>query len=291
MKRKGIILAGGNGSRLYPLTKVICKQLLPVYDKPMIYYPLSILMLANIQEILIISNPDDIKLLEKTFKNGSALGLKLSYEVQKKPEGLAQAFIIGEKFLNGSPSALVLGDNLLFGQNLTQILEKTNKRKKGATIFGYKVKNPKNFGVIEFDKKKKVKSIEEKPKSPKSSYAVPGLYFYDSDVCRMAKELKPSKRKELEITDLNKLYLKKKCLFMEILGRGTAWLDMGTPQTLHEASVYVKSVQSIQGNQIANLEEIALNKGWIKLSSIRKNISKIGNSSYTDYLQEIIKKN
>lgn len=290
MKRKGIILAGGSGSRLYPLTKGICKQLLPVYDKPMIYYPLSVLMLANIKEILIISNSDDIKLLEKILNNGTDLGLKLSYEVQKKPDGLAQAFLIGEKFLNGAPSALVLGDNLLFGQNLTEILKKAYKRKKGATVFGYKVKNPKNFGVIEFDNNKKVKSIEEKPKSPKSSYVVPGIYFYDSDVCRMAKELKPSKRGELEITDLNKLYLKKKCLFMEILGRGTAWLDMGTHQNLHKASVYVKSVQSIQGNQIANLEEIALYKGWIKSCFLKKNISKIGQSDYTTYLKELIKK-
>lgn len=288
MKRKGIILAGGVGSRLFPLTKGICKQLLPVYDKPMIYYPISILMLSEIKEILIISNSDDLKILKKILGNGEEFGLKFSYENQDSPDGLAQAFLIGRKFLNGAPAALVLGDNLIVGQDLTHILIKASNSKFGATVFGYRVKNPKDFGVIEFDDKKKVISIEEKPIHPKSNYAVPGLYFYDEYVCDYAKKLKPSKRGELEITDLNKIYLEKNSLFMKLLGRGTVWLDMGTNESLHNASIYIKSIQEIQGFQIANLEEIALKKNWITADLLKKNIQKQGKSSYSNYLINLI---
>ncbi|CAN1593345.1 RfbA dTDP-glucose pyrophosphorylase [Candidatus Pelagibacterales bacterium] len=287
MRRKGIILAGGSGSRLSPLTKGICKQLLPVYDKPMIYYPLSILMFANIKEILLISNREDLPILKKILGNGSDFGLQLSYEVQESPDGLAQAFLIGEKFLDGYSSSLVLGDNLLVGQDVTSLLLKASNKKSGATVFGYRVKNPEAFGVIDFDENKKVISIEEKPTVPKSNYVVPGIYFYDGNVCKMAKTLKPSKRGELEITDLNKLYLKKNLLSMELLGRGTVWLDLGTHESLHKASVYIKSVQDIQGFQIANLEEIALNKGWISTDLLRKNISEKIKSDYYKYLVDL----
>ena len=235
MKRKGIVLAGGSGSRLFPLTWGICKQLLPVYDKPMIYYPLSILMLADISEILIISTPNDVPILERFLGDGSEFGLKLTYAVQPSPDGLAQAFIIGEEFLNGAPAALVLGDNLIIGQDLTHLLKQANNRTNGATIFGYRVKNPSAFGVVEFDENRKVKSIEEKPANPKSHYAVPGFYFYDERVCKLAKTVKPSPRGELEITDLNRIYLEQGDLYMELIGRGSAWLDMGTHESLYRA--------------------------------------------------------
>lgn len=286
--RKGIILAGGSGSRLYPLTKGICKQLLPVYDKPMIYYPLSILMLAGIQEVLVVSTPYDLPILERILGDGSDIGISLSYAVQQKPDGLAQAFIIGDEFLDGAPVALVLGDNLIFGQDLTHQLAQVNKRTVGATVFGYRVKNPTDFGVLEFDESNRVISIEEKPEKPKSHYAVPGLYFYDENVCQMAKTLSPSARGELEITDLNKLYLEQGNLYMEILGRGTAWLDMGTHESLHRAAMHVESIQAIQGYQIANLEEIALRNGWISEEFLSKVILKHGKSSYGNYLHEII---
>jgi len=260
-KRKGIVLAGGSGTRLFPLTKGVCKQLLPVYDKPMIYYPLSVLMLSGIREILVISTPLDIPVLQRILGDGSDFGLELSYAVQPKPEGLAQAFIIGEAFLNGSSATLVLGDNLIFGQDLTRLLALAHHREIGATVFGYRVKNPSAFGVVEFDDNQKVLSIEEKPVQPKSHYAVPGLYYYDEKVCDFAKKLKPSIRGELEITDLNAMYLAQGVLKMELLGRGTAWLDMGTHESLHRAAVYVESIQSIQGYQIANLEEIAFRNG------------------------------
>jgi glucose-1-phosphate thymidylyltransferase len=288
MKRKGIILAGGSGSRLFPLTRGICKQLLPVYDKPMIYYPLSILMLTGIREVLVISTPHDVPILERILGNGSEFGLQLSYSVQRIPDGLARAFLIGEEFLAGSPVALVLGDNMLFGQDLTRTLAQANMREVGATIFGYRVKNPSAFGVVEFDNNRCVLSIEEKPAQPKSHYAVPGLYFYDERVCELAHLLEPSARGELEITDLNRLYLEKNELYMELLGRGSAWLDMGTHESLHRASVYVESIQAIQGFQIANLEEIAWRKGWISTDQLRDNASKQGQSSYSQYLLEIL---
>ena len=287
-KRKGIILAGGTGSRLFPLTRGISKQLLPVYDKPMIYYPLSVLMLTGIRDILIISTSNDVPILEKIFGDGSEFGLNLEYAIQPSPDGLAQAFLIGENFLAGSPSALVLGDNLLFGQDLTQLLAQADARKSGATIFGYRVKNPSAFGVVEFNDSGRVLSIEEKPSQPKSHYAVPGLYFYDECVCELARSLTPSPRGELEITDLNRLYLQRGDLYMELLGRGCAWLDMGTHESLHRAAVYVESIQSIQGYQIANLEEIALRKGWINPSDLQLNIARQGQSSYNRYLKEIL---
>ena len=288
MKRKGIVLAGGSGSRLFPLTRGICKQLLPVYDKPMIYYPLSILMLADISEILIISTPNDVPILQRFLGDGSEFGLKLTYAVQPSPDGLAQAFIIGEEFLNGAPAALVLGDNLIIGQDLTHLLKQANNRTNGATIFGYRVKNPSAFGVVEFDENRKVKSIEEKPANPKSHYAVPGFYFYDERVCKLAKTVKPSPRGELEITDLNRIYLEQGDLYMELIGRGSAWLDMGTHESLYRASSYVESIQAIQGYQIANLEEIAFRKGWIDEKQLNLNISQQGNSSYSRYLLEIL---
>jgi len=288
MTRKGIILSGGSGSRLFPLTRGICKQLLPVYDKPMIYYPLSVLMLSGIREILVISTPHDVPILERILSDGSEFGVNLTYAVQHRPEGLAQAFLIGEKFLAGSPSALVLGDNLLFGQDLTHLLFNASARKQGATVFGYRVKNPSAFGVVEFDKQQRVLSIEEKPSEPKSHYAVPGIYFYDERVCELAKTIRPSQRGELEITDLHRLYLQEGELYMELLGRGCAWLDMGTHESLHRAAVYVESIQSIQGFQIANLEEIALRKGWISRDILLQTITQKGQSSYTQYLLEIL---
>lgn len=287
-KRKGIILAGGSGSRLFPLTSGICKQLLPVYDKPMIYYPLSVLMLTSIREILVISTPTDLPILQRILGDGSNFGLSLSYAVQPSPDGLAQAFVIGESFLNGAPSALILGDNLIFGQDLTRLLATAHTRSKGATVFGYRVKNPSAFGVVEFDDQQKVLSIEEKPARPKSHYAVPGLYFYDERVCELAQTLRPSARGELEITDLNTLYLAQGDLHMELLGRGTAWLDMGTHESLHRAAVYVESIQAIQGYQIANLEEIAFRKGWIAAEQLERAVAAQGQSSYTQYLREIL---
>jgi len=289
LNRRGIILAGGSGTRLYPITKGVCKQLLPVYDKPMIYYPLSILMLTGIREILIISTPSDLPILERILGDGRAFGMNLTYEVQAKPEGLAQAFLIGEPFLNGNPAALILGDNLIFGQDLTRLLAQANEREFGATIFGYRVKNPSAYGVVEFDDRQRVLSIEEKPLRPKSHYAVPGLYFYDEKVCELARSLRPSNRGELEITDLNRLYLEQSSLNMELFGRGTAWLDMGTHEALHRAAVYVESVQSIQGFQIANLEEIAYRSGWISVDQLEENISQLGKTSYAQYLGDVLK--
>lgn len=288
MNRKGLILAGGSGSRLFPLTRGVCKQLLPVYDKPMIYYPLSILMLTGIRDILIISTPHDLPILERILGDGSEYGLRLAYAPQPSPDGLAQAFLIGEEFLAGGPSALVLGDNLLFGQDLTHLLAQAQARRRGATVFGYRVKNPSAFGVVEFDDNRRVLSIEEKPSQPKSHYAVPGLYFYDERVCEFARALKPSPRGELEITDLNRCYLDQGELYMELLGRGSAWLDMGSHESLHRAAVYVESIQTIQGYQVANLEEIALRKGWITADQLRQNIARQGQSSYSRYLQEIL---
>ena len=288
MNRKGIILAGGRGSRLFPLTRGVCKQLLPVYDKPMIYYPLSILMLTGIREILIISTPHDVPILERVLGDGSEYGLRLTYAEQSSPGRLAQAFLIGEEFLAGAPSVLVLGDNLLFGQDLTHLLAQAQARRHRATVFGYRVKNPSAFGVVEFDDNRRVLSIEEKPSQPRSHYAVPDLYFYDERACEFAGVLKPSLRGELEITDLNRCYLDRGELYMELLGRGSVWLDMGTHESLHRASVYVESIQTIQGYQVANLEEIALRKGWIAAEQLRKNTARQGKSSYGRYLLEIL---
>ena len=287
-KRKGIILAGGSGSRLSPLTKGVCKQLLPVYDKPMIYYPLSILMLAGIQEVLIISTPNDTPILKRLLGGGHMYGLNISYAIQETPNGLADAFIIGEEFLDGSPAALILGDNLIVGQDLTVLLSKAMARTSGATIFGYRVNDPSAFGVVEFDLNKKILSIEEKPISPKSDYIVPGIYFYDDRVIEFSKALIPSSRGELEITDLNTAYLNEDGLHLEILGRGTVWIDMGTHESLHKAAVYVDSIQSIQGCQIGNLEEISLLHGWINRQDLSNRLKNEGDSSYNRYLIELL---
>jgi glucose-1-phosphate thymidylyltransferase len=245
-------------------------------------------MLSGIQEVLIISTPNDLPILQRILGDGSDFGLRLAYTEQPKPEGLAQAFLIGEAFLAGAPATLILGDNLIFGQDLTRLLASANSRETGATIFGYRVKNPSAFGVVEFDEQQKVLSIEEKPTAPKSHYAVPGLYYYDAKVCEMAKQIKPSPRGELEITDLNALYLQQGELQMELFGRGTAWLDMGTHESLHRASVYVESIQSIQGFQIANLEEIAFRKGWITVNQLERTLGTLGKTGYTQYLQDIL---
>jgi len=288
-KYKGIILAGGSGSRLFPLTKVICKQLLPVFDKPMIYYPLSVLMIAGITDILIITNPKDLNPIKNLLGDGSHLGMNLRYKVQEKPKGIAEAFILGKEFIAKSNICLVLGDNLLFSQALTKELETSKKQNKGGRIFAYKVKNPKNFGIIDFDKKYNIKSIEEKPKNPKSNYASIGLYFYDNKVVKYACNLKPSKRGELEITDINKIYLKNKKLSVQILGRGTAWVDMGTPNSLFNASSYVKEVQLFQRLQISNIEEIAFRNKWINKKQLNLLIKKMKISDYKKYLQDLIK--
>lgn len=287
-KRKGIILAGGSGSRLSPLTRGASKQLLPVYDKPMIYYPLSVLMLTGIREILIISTPHDVPILEKILGDGSECGVDLFYAEQPTADGVAQAFLIAEDFLDDAPAALVLGDNLLFGQDLTQLLAGVDARKVVATVFGYRVKNPSAFGVVELDNNRRVISIEEKPSNPRSQYAVPGLFFYDGRVCKLARTLKPSPRGEVEITDLNRLYLEQGNLHTALLGRGCAWLDMGTHEYLHRAAVYVESIQGTQGYQIANLEEIALRRGWMSPEILKRNIAQHGQSSYSRYLNEIL---
>lgn len=265
---KGIILAGGTGTRLHPLTKGVSKQLLPIYNKPMIYYPLSVFMLAGIREILIISTPDDIENYKKLFLDGTQFGLSIEYAIQPSPDGLAQAFIIGEKFIGKDSVSLILGDNIFYGYGFSSILKKAVKLKNGALLFGYHVNDPKRFGVVEFDNNKNVISLEEKPERPMSNFAVVGLYFYDNHVIEMAKNLKPSKRGELEITDINKQYLKKNLLKVETLGRGFTWLDSGTHESLMAASTFVHAIESRQGQKIACLEEIALNNGWINYSDI-----------------------
>lgn len=284
---KGIVLAGGSGTRLYPLTMVTSKQLLPIYDKPMIYYPLSVLMLAGIREILIISTPHDLPNFERLLGDGSRYGLKLSYKVQPSPDGLAQAFILGEEFINGDSCAMVLGDNIFYGAGLTAHLQKAAKNENGATVFGYYVEDPERFGVVEFDANGKAISLEEKPANPKSNYAVTGLYFYDNKVCEYAKSLKPSARGELEITDLNKIYLENDALSVVTLGRGYAWLDTGTVDSLNEAAEFVKAVQNRAGIPVSVLEEIAYNNGWIDKEHLLNSAKAYGKAPYGQYLQKV----
>jgi len=285
---KGIILAGGSGSRLFPITRVVSKQLLPVYDKPMIYYPLSVLMLAGIREILIISTPEDLPLFKKLFGDGSQLGLSFSYAEQPRPEGLAQAFLIGKQFIGDDPVCLILGDNIFYGHNLSDILKRAVKLKKGGLIFGYLVRDPERYGVVEFDQTGKVICIEEKPKNPKSNYAVPGLYIYDNDVVSIAANLKPSARGELEITDINLEYLHRGDLKVELIGRGFAWLDTGTYEALQQAAGYVQAIQERQGLKISCIEEISYRLGYITREEVRSLASGMMKNGYGQYLMELI---
>jgi len=287
-KRKGIILAGGSGTRLYPLTIAVSKQLMPVYDKPMIYYPLSTLMIAGIQEVLIISTPQDLPLFKKLLGDGSQWGMSFEFAEQPSPDGLAQAFHIGEAFLNGTPAALVLGDNLFYGHDLAKTLTQAHERKEQATIFGYHVAEPSAYGVVELNDEGRVVSLEEKPEEPRSNYAVPGIYFYPGDVCERALTLKPSKRGELEITDLNRLYLASEELFVELLGRGTAWLDTGTHDSLLDAANFVQVIESRQGLKIGSPDEIAFRQGWIDTAGLEARIQELGKSSYGQYLSKLI---
>lgn len=289
MNTKGIILAGGSGTRLYPITKGVSKQLLPIYDKPMIYYPLSVLMLAGIREVLVISTPDDIDGFKRLLGDGQELGIDISYAVQPSPDGLAQAFIIGEEFIGDSNVCLVLGDNIFYGQGFTPLLRQAVNRQKGATVFGYQVKDPERFGVVEFDDNKRAISIEEKPVKPKSNYAVTGLYFYDNDVIDIAKKVKPSDRGEVEITTVNQLYMQRGDLNVELLGRGFAWLDTGTHESLIEAGMFVETVEKRQGFKIACLEEIALNNGWLTKQQVAEIAQTMSKNAYGQYLIDLTK--
>lgn len=286
---KGILLAGGSGSRLFPLSKAVSKQLLPVYDKPTIYYPLSVLMQAGIQEILIISTPHDMPLIEKLFGTGEQFGLKLSYKVQEKPAGIAQAFIIGKEFIGNDSVCLILGDNIFYGRDIPQLTLQAAKLTSGAVVFGYHVQDPERYGVVEFDSNQKAVSIEEKPKQPKSNWAVTGLYFYDNDVVNIAAHLKPSARGELEITDINKEYLRRGNLQVMCLGRGVAWLDTGTFESLLQSSLFVQTIQDRQGLRIACLEEIALHQGFITKEKLREFVSNYADNSYGKYVKGLVK--
>ena len=290
MKRKGIILAGGSGTRLFPVTQVISKQLLPVFDKPMIYYPLSTLMLADIREILIISTPRDTQQFVELLGDGSKWGLKFCYAVQPSPDGLAQALIIAEKFLQNSPSALVLGDNIFYGHSFMDLLNLSNTRVEGATIFAYHVHDPERYGVVEFDQSGRVVSLEEKPEDPRSNYAVTGLYFYDDNAVQFAKQIKPSQRGELEITDLNRMYLEKETLFVEVMGRGYAWLDTGTHESLLNANQFVQTIEARQGLKIACPEEIAFRRRWINEDQLEKLAETMFNNNYGQYLIQVLEK-
>jgi glucose-1-phosphate thymidylyltransferase len=286
---KGIILAGGSGTRLYPITKGLSKQLLPVYDKPMIYYPLSVLMLAGMNDILIITTPEDQSGFIRMLGDGKEFGVNLSYAVQPSPDGLAQAFIIGEDFIGDSNVCLVLGDNIFWGQGFTPVLKRAAGRKSGASVFGYKVKDPERFGVVAFDENQKAISLEEKPEKPKSNFAVTGLYFYDNDVIAMAKKVKPSDRGELEITTLNQMYMERGDLNVELLGRGFAWLDTGTHESLLEAAMFVETIEKRQGYKIACLEEIAWNNGWLSNEQVMQTAKALSKNSYGQYLADLIK--